>query len=99
MKRSTDWGTFIRRLSVFYVLLIILFSLFLIYYYYYVPQNESEFNDRAHRELKRLVDNFVQRHKDLQNTFSQVRGDDSNFHHKTGSYEKLNENIPYEIIN
>jgi hypothetical protein len=100
MKRSTSWSTFIRRLSVFYIFLAIIAILFLVYYYYYVPANEGEFTERATRELKRVVDNFQKKSVDLDSTFSQaisLAKSDTQFIEQKGSYERLNENIPYKV--
>ena len=96
MKKSTQWGTFIRRMSVFYIFLAIIVILFLTYFYYYVPANENEFNDRATRELKKITDNFRKKSADVDSIFSQANLDPDGFKNKSGPYQTLSDNIPYE---
>jgi hypothetical protein len=97
MKKSMRWGSFVRRIRIFYFFLAIIAILFLLYYYYYIPANQSEFNDRATRELKRLVHNFFKKSEDLDSVFSQAMLDSNDFKNKKGGYQKLYENIKYEV--
>src|SRR5260221_3870257 len=96
MKKFAQWGSFIRRMSVFYIFFAIIVVLFLVYYYYYIPSNQTEFSDRANRELKRLTDNFSKKSDELESTFKGIQITEA-FENKEEPYKKLNENAPYEI--
>src|SRR5882762_3112458 len=87
---------FIRRLSVFYLLLIVLIICFGLYYFNYVPRNKNGLNESGQRSLIQLSTNFTQKSLDIKDIFDRT---DSvqDLINKKGSYRYLNANIPYTL--
>jgi len=87
---------FIRRLSVFYLLLIVLIICFGLYYFNYVPHNKEGLNESGQRSLIQLSSNFTQKSLDIKDIFDRT---DSvqDLINKKGSYRYLNANIPYTL--
>lgn len=86
---------FIRRLSVFYLLLIVLLVCFGLYYFNYVPHNKSGLNEWGQRSLNQLATNFNQKSADIKDIFDSAIIDSLKY--KKGSYRYLNANIPYKL--
>ncbi|HEX9510683.1 MAG TPA: hypothetical protein VF939_09375 [Puia sp.] len=86
---------FIRRLSVFYLLLIVLLVCFGLYYFNYVPHNKSGLNEWGQRSLNQLAANFTQKSADIEDIFDSAIID--SLKNKRGSYRYLNSNIPYTL--
>ena len=86
---------FIRRLSVFYLLLIVLLVCFGLYYFNYVPHNKSGLNEWGQRSLNQIAGNFTQKSADIKDIFDSAIID--SLKHKKGSYRYLNSNIPYTL--
>lgn len=87
---------FIRRLSMFYLLLIVLIICFGLYYFNYVPRNKNELNESGQRSLIQLATNFTQKSLDIKDIFDKT---DSvqDLINKRGSYRYLNNNISYTL--
>ncbi len=87
---------FIRRLSVFYLLLIVLMFCFGLYFFNYVPRNKNGLNESGQRSLIQLSTNFMQKSFDIRDIFDRT---DSiqDLINKKGSYRYLNANIPYTL--
>ena len=84
---------FIRRLSVFYLLLIVLLVCFGLYYFNYVPHNKSGLNEWGQRSLNQIASNFTQKSSDIKDIFDGAIID--SLKSKRGSYRYLNANMPY----
>lgn len=85
---------FIRRLSVFYLLLIALIACFGLYYFNYVPNNKNALNQWGQRSLNQLVANFTRKGADVRSIFDSAVID--SLRYRRGSYQYLNRNIPYK---
>lgn len=86
---------FIRRLSVFYLLLIVLIACFGLYYFNYVPNNKNALNQWGQRSLNQLATNFTKRGADVRSIFDSAIL--SSLQKKEGSYRYLNSNIAYNL--
>ena len=87
---------FIRRLSVFYLLLIVLMVCFGLYYFYYVPQNRNGLNQQGQKFMIQLATNFAQKSADIKDIFDSASSVEQ-LRSKTGNFKYVNANIPYRL--
>src|SRR5580704_5544870 len=88
---------FLRRMSALFVFFIVLLTFFVLYYYKYVPDNKSELNQRGHRVLTQLIQNFLRKDQDLHNIIESSDGGYQKLLDRASPYDRLYANMHYAV--
>ena len=88
---------FLRRMSALFVFFIVLLTFFVLYYYKYVPDNKSELNQRGHRVLTQLIQNFLRKDQDLHNIIESSDGRYQKLLDRASPYDRLYANMHYVV--
>jgi hypothetical protein len=88
---------FLRRMSALFIFFVVLLTFFVLYYYKYVPDNKSELNQRGHRVLTQLIQNFLRKDQDLHNIIENSGGGYQKLLNRTSPYDRLYTNMHYAV--
>jgi len=93
-----NWTIFFRRISALFVFFVVLATFILLFYYKYVPGNREELNQRGHRVLTQLIQNFLRKDQDLHNIIENAGAGYANIVRKNPPYDRLNANMHYDTV-
>ncbi len=90
---------FLRRISALLIFTVVLFAFAILFYFKYIPGNKEELNQRGHRVLTQVIQNFQNKDDELREIICNATQEDPNeLYAQEGSYARLNENIAYDIL-
>ena len=89
----------LRRIAALLIFFAVLFAFAILFYFKYIPGNKEELNQRGHRVLTQIIQNFLDKDAGFREIIANgLDGDSSDLFQQSGIYERLADNMPYETV-